>query len=257
MSTTQFALPAIGGAHPLHPANLPGTCPFCGYELDEFAGLDVLGGYQLDWVPCCYDMRDAVGRHGWATLFGSPLEEHLNWLRAGEVCEVLHTGDGSLLRCRLTAHNPGPGTRGWQTSVFRDIREHHRHHDPPRGWKFGIACYNGQLRVGVVSVGRPVSRVLQKKEPRTLESTRVCTWGPPQLRRNAVTKLYGAAAREARRLGYDRLITYTLITESGISLKAAGFVEETTTEGGSWDRESRPRTDHAPMCRKRRWGRKL
>lgn len=38
--------------------------------------------------------------------------------------------------------------------------------------------------------------------------------------------LYGAAWRAAKALGYTRMITYTQHTESGASLKAAGFIKQ-------------------------------
>ncbi len=40
------------------------------------------------------------------------------------------------------------------------IAKHHRHHFPPQGWKFGIAAHDGEKIVGVVTVGRPLSRYL-------------------------------------------------------------------------------------------------
>jgi hypothetical protein len=68
-------------------------------------------------------------------------------------------------------------------------------------------------------VGHPVSRLLQKKEPRTVEITRTCTLGDS----NANSRIYGALCRAAQALGYTSAITYTLESESGASLKAAGF----------------------------------
>jgi hypothetical protein len=54
---------------------------------------------------------------------------------------------------------------------------------------------------------------------RTLEVTRTCTQGA----KNANSMLYGAICRAAGALGYRRVITYTLETEPGSSLRAAGF----------------------------------
>lgn len=188
--------------------------------------------------------------------------------------EVLHIegdGDGSMV-CRLCVHDPttpGPaddlGRRtasaptGWRTEVFADVVKHHRHHEAPQGHKFSLAVYNGRVRVGVAVIGRPVSRELQKREPRTLEVTRVTTWGDAPLRANAVSKLYAAAASRARSLGYDKLITYTIANvESGGSLVAAGWTPtylQQRDEG--WDRPSRTRTTKAPTAPKLRWERGL
>jgi len=38
------------------------------------------------------------------------------------------------------------------------IVRHHRHHPPPRGYKFAIAVNDGAHVVGVITVGRPVAR---------------------------------------------------------------------------------------------------
>jgi len=127
------------------------------------------------------------------------------------------------------------------------IAQHHRHHLPPQGWKFGIAVNSGGEVVGVVTVGRPVSRVLDNGW--TLELTRCCTDGTP----NAASMLYGAARRATFALGYRRLITYTLASESGGSLQAAGYKELGAAGGGNWNRPSRPRVQTAPTEQKTLW----
>jgi hypothetical protein len=127
------------------------------------------------------------------------------------------------------------------------VDDNHSHHRAPQGWKFGIAVNDGEKIVGVVMVGRPVSRVLD--DGWTLEVTRCCTDGT----KNAASKLYGAARRAAEAMGYKRLITYTLAQEKGTSLVAAGFREIYRTKGGTWDRKSRPRVDKAPIGQKVMW----
>lgn len=124
------------------------------------------------------------------------------------------------------------------------IRLHHRHHLPPVGWKFGIGLNDGLKVVGVVTVGRPVSRVLD--DGWTLELTRCCTDGT----KDAASKLYAAAWRATRALGYRRLITYTLIEEPGTSLRAAGWKVVGEAGGGTWQRKARPRVDKHPTGRK-------
>ena len=98
------------------------------------------------------------------------------------------------------------------------VRENHRHNKPPVGHKFSIAVYDGEKLCGVVMVGRPVGRYLDDGE--TLEVNRCCTDGT----RNACTMLYGAAWRAAKALGYRRIITYTLKSENGASLRASGWI---------------------------------
>jgi len=132
------------------------------------------------------------------------------------------------------------------------IGENHRHHLPPQGWKYGIAVNDGEKIVGVVTVGRPVARHLQ--DGWTLEVTRCCTDGT----KHACSMLYAAAWRAAKAMGYKRLLTYTLDTESGISLRAAGWVNVSEilgekSGGGSWSVPSRPRVDKHPTQMKIRW----
>ena len=117
------------------------------------------------------------------------------------------------------------------------VAEHHRHHQPPQGYKFTIAVNDGSRVVGVVIVGRPVSR--RKDDGWTLEVTRCCTDGT----KNACSVLYAAGWRAARAMGYRRLITYTLQTEPGTSLVAAGWKVIGETKPQSWDSPSRPRID--------------
>lgn len=127
------------------------------------------------------------------------------------------------------------------------IRQHHRHHLPPQGWKFGVAVNNGQWVVGVVTIGRPVARAFDNGM--TLEVTRCCTDGT----KNVASMLYGAAWRAAKALGYMRLISYTLASEAGTSLLAAGWVIIGKTKGRSWSCPSRPRVDKAPLEDKLLW----
>ena len=59
--------------------------------------------------------------------------------------------------------------------------------------------------------------------------------------------------RRAKEMGYERIITYILCTESGTSLKACGWKEDGTTRGGHWSRPSRERTTTAPTVPKKRY----
>lgn len=127
------------------------------------------------------------------------------------------------------------------------IVQHHRHHLPPQGWKFGIAINDGVAVVGVVTVGRPVARMID--DGWTLEVTRNCTDGTPHV----ASKLYAAAWRATRALGYRRLITYTLAEERGTSLTAAGWRIVGQVKGRSWSRPSRPRVDRHPLGDKTLW----
>jgi hypothetical protein len=127
------------------------------------------------------------------------------------------------------------------------VYQFHRHHRPPVGGLFAIACADGDRVCGVAIVGRPVARALQ--DGFTAEVTRLAT----DETRNACSILYAASWRAARAMGYRRLLTYTLGTESGTSLRAAGWKMIGRTGGGSWSVPSRPRVDRHPLQEKIRW----
>ena len=127
------------------------------------------------------------------------------------------------------------------------VCEHHRHHQPVPGAKFCLGVSDGDRIVGVAIVGRPVARMADNGW--TLEVNRSCTDGT----KNANSMLYGACRRAAFALGYRKLITYTLPTESGSSLKAAGWRCLGEAGGGKWSRVARPRVDTHPTQTKLRW----
>ena len=144
------------------------------------------------------------------------------------------------------------------------VAEHHRHHKPAAGCivcvavaarhdigdsRPGGAGYGMHMDVvhGVAIVGRPVARM--SDDGWTAEVTRCCTDGT----RNACSMLYRAAWRAVRALGYRKLITYTLATEPGASLRASGFRVVGEVRGRSWSCPSRPRVDTAPHQDKLRW----
>lgn len=134
----------------------------------------------------------------------------------------------------------------WDEAV-EFVSQFHRHHKPPQGWKFGIAVNDGEKVVGVIIVGRPVARHLDNGQ--TLEVTRCCTDGT----KNACSMLYSAAWRAAKAMGYQRLITYTLKSELGSSLKAANWKIIGERGGGSWNVPSRKRVDKHPTQLKLLW----
>ena len=111
------------------------------------------------------------------------------------------------------------------------VKENHRHHKPPAGHKFSIACYSDGRLCGVAMVGRPVSRYLD--DGLTLEVNRLCTDGT----KNACSILYSAAWRAAKALGYKRIFTYTIQSEPGGSLRAAGWECEGEAGGTNWTGE--------------------
>ena len=142
------------------------------------------------------------------------------------------------------------------------VDELHRHHNHAVGDKFRVGVsYDGKL-VGIAQVGRPVSRHLD--DGKTLEVIRLCTDGT----KNACTFLYSRCARIAQEMGYEKIITYILDSESGISLQASGWhCESKEAGGGSWSSPSRPREivvedlfgtkEKYPINKKQRWAKEL
>lgn len=94
-------------------------------------------------------------------------------------------------------------------------------------------------------VGRPVARNLD--DGWTLEALRVCTTGES----NVCSFLYGACWRATRALGYRKLVTYTLASEPGTSLRAAGWRVVGEVKPQTWDRPNRARDPGDPQERLR------
>lgn len=116
------------------------------------------------------------------------------------------------------------------------INQYHRHHEASHRDKFRIAASDGEKIIGVIQVGRPVSRILDNGK--TLEVLRLCTQGD----KDVCSFLYSRAARIAKEMGYEKIITYILESEQGTSLKASGWELEADNVGGSdWNVPSRPR----------------
>lgn len=127
----------------------------------------------------------------------------------------------------------------------------HRHHNSVYRDKFRVGCEHGGELVGVVQLGRPVSRCLD--DGRTIEVVRLCSDGT----KDVCSFLYSRAARIAKEMGYKKIITYILDSESGVSLKASGWFKEADVRGHNWNCPSRPRATEAPTCDKQRWARLL
>jgi hypothetical protein len=133
------------------------------------------------------------------------------------------------------------------------VSRFHRHHKPVQGHKFSLGAVHNGVLVGAVIVGRPVARMVNRRT--TLEVTRLVTDGT----KNACSFLYSAAARVAREMGYQKIQTYILETETGKSLKASGWTLETVSAGGGqWKHtDGLPRRTDQPTQTKQRWSKVL
>jgi hypothetical protein len=144
------------------------------------------------------------------------------------------------------------------------VEQFHRHSNRTArdGGKFAIGASSGDELLGVAIVGRPIARLLQ--DSFTAEVLRVCVKPhlpipiPPKtevgLRQwedavsasfhrpnNVCSFLYGRCWRVWQAMGGRRMVTYTLASESGASLRGAGWKLIGETKPGKWDRNKRAR----------------
>jgi hypothetical protein len=119
------------------------------------------------------------------------------------------------------------------------VTSFHRHSRAVVGHRFCIGLTGDNGLVGVAIVGRTVSRKLHADT--TAEVVRVCV--TEEAEKGACSMLYAACWRAWRAMGGLRLITYTLKTESGASLRGAGWkmLHEVKTNAEGWNSPSRPR----------------
>jgi len=123
--------------------------------------------------------------------------------------------------------------------------------------RFSLSAWNGATLVGVAMTGNPVARAFMGRG--IVEVNRLCVRRdmPAALRWNAASLLYGRAAREAERRGFQRIITYTRADEAGTSLHAAGWVQEASVRGRGWHNAGRSRSNTNAFIDKVRWSRTL
>lgn len=125
-----------------------------------------------------------------------------------------------------------------QATAQEFVERHHRHHGRTVGARFAIGLkHEGEL-IGVAIIGRPVARRLQ--DGFTAEVTRLCVLETAP--KGACSKLYSACQKTWFAMGGKRLLTYTLASESGASLRGAGWeMTKEVDHGQQWSVPSRPR----------------
>ena len=142
------------------------------------------------------------------------------------------------------------------SDAVKFVEQHHRHLPKCSHRLWAIGLFNAQKCEGVAIVGRPTARswCSSKGEPcQRLEVVRLAV--RPEVK-NGCSMLYGACSRAAKAMGALDLLTYTNIKESGISLKAANWIEEEGVfGGGQHSRPSRFREQRSFFVesQKRRW----
>jgi len=131
------------------------------------------------------------------------------------------------------------------------VQRHHSHLDAPVGALFAVAITEEERVVCVAVVSRPIGRRLQNGW--TCEVTRCASDGTAP---HAASMAYGAARRGAVALGWRRVVTSTILGESGTCLRAAGFVPVAVgPESGSrgWNSRAGREGSHVQPGRKVRW----
>lgn len=133
------------------------------------------------------------------------------------------------------------------------MQNFHRHNGRTQrdGGKFAIGLERDGLLTAVAIVGNPISATFM--DGYTAEVTRLCCLDA----KDAASMLYSACWRAWRAMGGKKLVTYTLKTEPGGSLKASGWtiVGETTPVKDGWRKKDHIKREWQPVMgqRKFRW----
>lgn len=126
------------------------------------------------------------------------------------------------------------------TEAIEFVGNFHRHNKPPAGGLFAVGCSDGNSLVGVAIVSRPVARMLDNGE--TAEVIRCCVHDDAP--KGTCSFLYSRCWQAAKALGWRKLITYTLQSESGASLRGAGWkVVAELSKGNPAGWQNRPGRD--------------
>ena len=228
-------------------------CLFCGEQ--EHVEVFEVWGHDFMFHTCCeglheqiaFDMNDDPA---WARRF-------LQRLGIEELCghELRRVADDD--GCSLVLDwslRIAPVTHDQARSF---IARHHAHCRPPVMWRFHTGIFNGRTLLGVAVVGNPVARSYNGRG--IVEVNRLCIRRDiaKPLRWNAASMLYGWCAREAARLGWSKIITYTRADEVGTSLRAAGWEQEGRIRGRGWHGARRSRSNTNSWIDKVRWSREL
>jgi len=127
----------------------------------------------------------------------------------------------------------------------------HRHAGPVRNHRFSLGLIHEPRNklIGAAIVANPVGPTAISKAGLECELKRLVTDGT----KNACSFLIAAATRTAFAMGFMQIRTYTLPSESGTSLIAAGWTEYGLTAGNSWNHPGRPRSNAPAATPRKRW----
>jgi hypothetical protein len=120
------------------------------------------------------------------------------------------------------------------------VASYHRHSGRTSrdGGRFAIGVSDGEQLWGVAIVGRPLARLMQ--DGWTAECLRVCV--KPAAPKGSCSFLYGRCWRIWQQMGGKRMITYTLPSEGGATLRGAGWkIAGEVRPSKGWSRADRSR----------------
>ena len=134
------------------------------------------------------------------------------------------------------------------------VIKYHRHNKRCVGCKFCLGAIFYRTLVGVAIVGRPIARKLA--DPLVMEVNRNCV--SPEAPKGTCSFLYSRSMKVWQSMGGKKLITYTLETESGASLRGAGFKQEAITQpfkkGKGWTTRKGRVWQKIQLIPRIRWG---
>jgi len=148
--------------------------------------------------------------------------------------------------CVKLTLRPWTVKRAHALSFVKDV---HRRLPDIQGAMWCVSARAGSEVVGVALVGWPS----QEQTTLEMDHLRILRVAVKPGYPNACSMLYGAAWRAARAMGVESMDTFTHLDEPGTSLRAAGWVEDGTTDGGEYDRPSRKRRKQVDASPKIRW----
>jgi hypothetical protein len=115
------------------------------------------------------------------------------------------------------------------------VERHHSHHHAPVGGLLACGVTEGDRLCCVAILSQPVARMLGARGD-TAEVSRLASDGT----RHAASKCLAAISRGALALGWRRLVSYTLLGETGHSYRAAGWHVTGSVEASErWHTRSR------------------
>lgn len=95
----------------------------------------------------------------------------------------------------------------------------HRHNGKPAAVRFSVGVSDGQRLVGVAIVANPIARALD--DGFTAEVVRCCVTDDAP--KGTCSFLYARCWNAAKAIGFSKIVTYTLQSETGASLRGAGW----------------------------------